>query len=97
MKLFAPSVGLVPCGAGVHHTVVRRVPGAPIKMIVAWAPGGSTDAVARIIAKHLSDRLKQQVLVENRSGASGQIGTSTWPVPPRTVTPSSTRWRTRTR
>jgi len=50
-------------------------PDKPIKMIVAWPAGGGTDNVARIVAKHLGDRLKQQVIVENRSGASGQVGT----------------------
>jgi tripartite-type tricarboxylate transporter receptor subunit TctC len=43
-------------------------------MIVAWPPGGGTDSVARIVARHLSERLKQQVVIENRSGASGQVG-----------------------
>lgn len=50
-------------------------PDKPIKMIVAWPAGGGTDNVARIVAKHLGERLKQQVIVENRSGASGQVGT----------------------
>ena len=49
-------------------------PDKPIKMIVAWAPGGGTDAVARIVARHLSERLKQPVTIENRAGASGQVG-----------------------
>ncbi|HVZ45481.1 MAG TPA: tripartite tricarboxylate transporter substrate binding protein [Ramlibacter sp.] len=50
-------------------------PDHPVKMVVAWPAGGGTDSVARIIAKHLSDRLHQQVIVDNRSGASGQVGT----------------------
>jgi len=52
-----------------------QYPDKPIKMIVAWPPGGGTDGVARIVAKHLSERLKQPVIIENRSGASGQVGT----------------------
>lgn len=55
--------------------LAQQYPDKPIKMIVAWPPGGGTDAVARIVARHLSDRLKQQVVIENRSGASGQVGT----------------------
>lgn len=51
-----------------------QYPDKPVKMIVAWPPGGGTDAVARIVAKHLSERLKQPVVIENRSGASGQVG-----------------------
>lgn len=51
-----------------------QYPDKPVRMIVAWPPGGGTDAVARIVAKHLSDRLKQPVVIENRSGASGQVG-----------------------
>ena len=50
-------------------------PDKPVKLIVPWAPGGSTDAIARAIAQRMSATLGQSVIVDNRSGASGQIGT----------------------
>lgn len=49
-------------------------PTGPIKIIVPFPPGGSVDMVARIVAKRLSDSLSQPVLVDNRAGASGNIG-----------------------
>jgi tripartite-type tricarboxylate transporter receptor subunit TctC len=49
-------------------------PAKPIRMIVGFAAGGSTDVTARIIAKALSERLGQPVVVENRGGAGGNIG-----------------------
>jgi tripartite-type tricarboxylate transporter receptor subunit TctC len=49
-------------------------PSRPIKMIVGFAAGGSTDVTARLIAQALSDRFGQQVVVENRGGAGGNIG-----------------------
>jgi tripartite-type tricarboxylate transporter receptor subunit TctC len=49
-------------------------PQKPIKMIVPFAAGGGTDFIARLAAKHLSQRLGQQVYVENRGGANGAIG-----------------------
>jgi len=48
----------------------------PLKMVVVWPPGGSADQVARIIAPVLSLQLGQNVIVENKAGASGVIGTS---------------------
>jgi tripartite-type tricarboxylate transporter receptor subunit TctC len=49
-------------------------PQRPIKMIVPFPAGGGTDFIGRLAAKHLSDRLGQQVFVENRGGANGAIG-----------------------
>jgi tripartite-type tricarboxylate transporter receptor subunit TctC len=49
-------------------------PQRPIKMIVPFPAGGGTDFVGRVAAKHLSEKLGQQVVVENRGGANGAIG-----------------------
>ncbi len=49
-------------------------PSKPIKMVVPFAAGGGTDFIGRVMAKHLSERLGQQVFVENRGGANGAIG-----------------------
>jgi tripartite-type tricarboxylate transporter receptor subunit TctC len=50
-------------------------PGRPIRVIAPFPPGGSTDFNARAIQDKLSDLLGQQVVIDNRGGASGQIGT----------------------
>jgi tripartite-type tricarboxylate transporter receptor subunit TctC len=50
-------------------------PAKPVKIIVPFPPGGSVDQVARIFAAQLTTQLGQQFIVENRSGASGSIGT----------------------
>src|SRR6187399_2678154 len=49
-------------------------PSKPVHLIVAYAPGGTGDVVARVIAEKLSAALGQSVVVENRAGASGAIG-----------------------
>jgi tripartite-type tricarboxylate transporter receptor subunit TctC len=50
-------------------------PSRPITMVVGFQPGGGTDTVARILAKTVGDSVKQQVLVENKAGAGGNIAT----------------------
>jgi len=50
-------------------------PSKPVRMIVAFPPGGSSDVVARQVAQHLGTAFGQQFIVENRSGAAGNIGT----------------------
>jgi tripartite-type tricarboxylate transporter receptor subunit TctC len=49
-------------------------PERPVRVIIPWPPGGSTDIVGRILAVDLSARLKQQVLIDNRAGAGSIVG-----------------------
>lgn len=50
-------------------------PARPIRLIVPFPPGGSNDIVGRVIGQHLSDRLGKPVVIDNRGGAGGTIGT----------------------
>jgi tripartite-type tricarboxylate transporter receptor subunit TctC len=52
----------------------QQWPNRPIQMIVPFAAGGSTDVAARLVAQHLSRALGQQVVVENKPGANGNLG-----------------------
>ena len=72
IKLFALLLALVPVlGLG------QSYPNRPVRMLIPFAPGGASDLVGRIIQPRMSELLGQQVVAENRPGASGNIGVET--------------------
>ena len=58
-----------------QQLAAQGYPSKPLRMVIAFPPGGSTDIVGRIVAQKMGERLGQQVTVENRGGAGGSIGT----------------------
>lgn len=54
----------------------QTYPNKPIRLVVGFAPGGNTDTVARVVGQKLGERLGQQVIIENKAGAGGTIGTA---------------------
>jgi tripartite-type tricarboxylate transporter receptor subunit TctC len=68
-------VAAVACTCAALPAAAQQYPARAIRMVIGFPPGGGTDIVGRIVAQKLSDALGQQVLPDNRGGASGQIAT----------------------
>src|SRR4051812_84489 len=56
--------------------LAQGYPTKPVSLIIPWAPGGSTDILARIVGQHLQQSMGHPIVIENRTGAAGNIGTS---------------------
>ena len=68
-------VGLALACACAGTAMAQAYPNKPIRLIVGFAPGGNTDTVARIVGQKLGERLGTQVIIDNRGGAGGTLGT----------------------
>lgn len=75
MRLAALTSALLLGGLGLGANAQAAYPDKPVRILVGFSPGGTTDVVARIVAKELSDELGQPFVVENRPGASSNIAT----------------------
>jgi tripartite-type tricarboxylate transporter receptor subunit TctC len=72
--VFMAAAGMLAAPAAIAQS---DYPNRPIKLLIGFAPGGSTDIVGRVVAQKLGERLGQPVVVENRAGAGGTIAADT--------------------
>src|SRR4030095_1985201 len=61
---------LAPAGGAWAATWPER----PVRIVIPWPPGGSTDIIGRLLAAELTPRFKQQVIIDNRAGAGSIVG-----------------------
>ncbi|MPZ40408.1 MAG: tripartite tricarboxylate transporter substrate binding protein [Rhizobiales bacterium] len=66
-------IGVVVLGTTAAHA--QDFPSKPIRLIVPFPPGGPNDTIARVVGQKMSELLKQQVVIDNRGGAGGVVGT----------------------
>ena len=79
LAMLACALTMAPAGA-------QQYPTKPVRIMVPYAPGGGTDILARLFAQRLTEAWGQSVVVENRPGADGVIGSEVMSIPHRTVT-----------
>src|ERR1700709_2734254 len=71
-RALAVSLFMILCGCA--HAQSEAYPNKPIRIVIPYPPGGGTDIVIRAVSGRLSARLGQPVVVDNRGGATGTIG-----------------------
>src|SRR4051812_20996917 len=73
MKKLAVGLGVVFATCSLAASAATW-PEKPVRVIIPWPPGGSTDIIGRLVATELTNRLKQQFVIDNRAGATGVVG-----------------------
>jgi len=74
-RFLSLAAGAIAFPVASRNARAQAYPSKPLRLIVGFPPGGSTDIVARLIGQWLSDRLGQPLVIENRAGAGSNIGT----------------------
>jgi hypothetical protein len=80
MKRFVAMVTGLVFAVVASHALAQAWPVKPIKSIVPFAPGGTTDILARTIGEKLAVALGQPVIIENKPGAGGGLARISWPI-----------------
>lgn len=75
MKTFIATIAIAIALASTTACIAQSYPVKPVRFISPYAPGGGTDTMARVLAQRLSENLGRQVIVENRPGGGGIVGT----------------------
>ncbi len=76
-KFWMPVAVVLSAAAAASFAQAQTYPAKPVRLVVGFAPGGSTDVVARLLSRKLSDSMGQTFVVENRAGASSNIAAQT--------------------
>ena len=74
MRRTAPLLCLPVLALLAQAALAQTYPAKPLRIIVGYSPGGGTDVLTRVVAKYLGESLRQTVVVENRAGAGGILG-----------------------
>ena len=74
-RSLAAAAALTALASGTAAAAAASFPSKPIRMVVGFAPGGGTDIVARVLGQRIGDSTGQPVLIDNRPGAGGNVGT----------------------
>jgi tripartite-type tricarboxylate transporter receptor subunit TctC len=71
------ALGLAGMATAATDACAQSYPNRPVRWVVGYTPGGTTDILARIVGQYLSERLGQQFIIENKPGAGNNLGTET--------------------